>query len=342
MLTLDTGKMGLLQRMMDQAGGGAGFNPLLTMDAAVANGMTFLQAELEKRDTKVREPLTSVTYMRDIVMKTGGGWVDFTSVFNVNYATAGGNLLGLIAGQTNQIPTMQADISKDAYPTYPWANVLKVPYVDMQKLQGIGRSLDDLLDKGIRLNWNKTCDLITYQGVGTYYGLVNNTAVTAGSAAAGAGGLTTWVSKTPAEILYDINALMVATWAASEYDVTGMANHILIPPSQFSYISSQLISIAGNVSILTWLLENNIGKTQGVDLQIYPCRWCISAGSGSTDRMVGYVNDEDRIYMDITVPIQRAMTQPSVQEAAYLTLYMGQLGVPKFLYLQPVAYVDGI
>jgi len=135
---------------------------------------------------------------------------------------------------------------------------------------------------------------------------------------------------------------MVATWAASEYDVTGMANHILIPPAQYAHIASQTISVAGTVSILTYLLENNIGRTQGVDLQIFPSRWCIGAGANSSDRMVAYVNDEDRVYMDITVPIQRVMTMPNVEQAAYLTLYMGQLGVVKFLYYQPAAYGDGI
>ena len=314
----------------------------LTMDAATAGGMAFLQSELEKRDNKVREPLTSVTWMRDIVVKTGGGWVDYTSTLHVDYATSGPNMYGIIGGQTNAIPTMQADIGKDVFPVFGWGNVLKTSYVDMQKAQGIGRSLDDMLDKGIRLNWNKALDLICYQGFGSNYGITNQTLVTAASVAAGITGSTQWSTKTPEEIMYDINTLMVATWAASEYDVTGMCNYILVPPSQFSILATRVVSQAGNCSLLTYLLENNIGKTQGVDLQIFPSRWCIGAGSGATDRMVGYVNDEDRLYMDITVPINRVETMPSVTEAAYLTLYMGQFGVPKFLYYTPCGYADGI
>ena len=51
-----------------------------TIDAAgITTGMAFLEGELEKRDPKIREPLTSVTWQRDIVAETGGGWVDFTS-----------------------------------------------------------------------------------------------------------------------------------------------------------------------------------------------------------------------------------------------------------------------
>jgi len=56
----------------------------------------------------------------------------FHERFSVDYATAGPNMYGLMGGQTNAIPTMQADLTKDVYPTYGWANVMRVPYVDMQ------------------------------------------------------------------------------------------------------------------------------------------------------------------------------------------------------------------
>lgn len=311
--------------------------------AAISGGLAFLEAELEKRDPKVREPLTSVTWMRDMPIKSGGGWVDFTSFFSANYAISGPNQYGLTGGQTTTIPIVQTDISKDIYPTFNWQNVLKVNFIDMQKLQGAGRSLDDLLDKGIKLNWNKSLDLVTYQGWGGLPGLVNNASVTAGSVALGASGQTGWQFKTPTEILYDVNTAMTTTWTASNYDVTGMANHLLIPAPQYALLC-QINSAAGDVSILTYLLENNIGKTQGVDLKIFPSRWCSGAGAAGKDRMVCYVSDMDRVRLNVTVPIQRVMTTPNISEGggAYLTLYAGQVGVPEFLYYPPFLYQDGI
>ena len=48
-----------------------------TMDAnGIQSGNAFLVSELEKRDPLIRKPLTSVTYPRDIVIQSGGGWVD--------------------------------------------------------------------------------------------------------------------------------------------------------------------------------------------------------------------------------------------------------------------------
>lgn len=59
---------------------------IYTGDAALDSGMAFLLGELEKQDPKIREPLSAVTWPRDIVSKTGGGWVEFTSMMNVGYA----------------------------------------------------------------------------------------------------------------------------------------------------------------------------------------------------------------------------------------------------------------
>ena len=101
------------------------------LDAAgISTGMAFLEGELEKRDPKIREPLTSVTWPRDIVAESGGGWVDFTSTMNVDYATSGGNDNSLVGGATDVISLVQANINKDVYKVFTWAQGMKIPFVD--------------------------------------------------------------------------------------------------------------------------------------------------------------------------------------------------------------------
>ena len=68
----------------------------------------------------------------------------------------------------------------------------------------------------------------------------------------------------------------------------------------------------------------------------------MGAGTGKTDRMVCYVNDESKVLIDILQPLMRAMTQPSVENIAYMTAYMANIGQVKFLYYQCVNYTDGI
>ena len=317
-----------------------------TMDAAaLGTGMAFLVGELEKRDPKLLEPMTSTTWQRDIVASTGGGWVEFSSNYFVDYSTTGANHRGIIGGQTTAIPVLQANITKDNWKVFTWSNIVKVPFVDQQKLSGIGRSLDQIYDKGLRLNYNKMLDENVYTGFADFgtEGLVNNSNIASSLAALNAGGTSRkWKDKTPDEILNDINSAITNAWANSGYDNAGIPNHIGIPPLLYSYIVGTKVSLAADKSILNYLLENNIAKANGVDLVIVPMRQLVGAGTGNTDRMIAYVNDDDKVTFDITVPLSRVLTQPSVEHMAYLSAYAGQVGQVKFLYTQCVEYVDGI
>lgn len=328
-----------------------GYAPMALDSAGMASGQAFLVGELEKRDPRLLEPLTSVTWMRDIVAATGGGYVEFTSNYFVDYATSGANQHGIIGGETNNIPIIQANVTKDTYPVFTFANNIKVPFLDQQRMNQIGRSLDQIFDEGLRLNYNKALDQNVYQGFSDFgtTGLVNNPNVTASVAPLNEAGTSRkWVDKSPTEIMADVNNVLVATWAASQYDITGMANHILIPPADFAYINTTLVSTAGSISILEYLKRNNIATSQGRSLEILPSRWTIDAGvttitgDNPSDRLVAYCNDENRVCFDLPVPLTRAMTQPDVNQLSYLTAYIGLIGVVKFKYYQCAYYLDGI
>lgn len=319
----------------------------LFMDAAsISGGLAFLTGELAKRDEKLHEPLTSTTWPRDMPVKTGGGFVDSVEMFDVSYATTGGSDEGLIGPESTELPTVQADIGKESSKVFYWGHILKVPLIDQQRLQKIGRSLDDILDKGLHLAYDKAMDKSVYIGFQNHgsYGLVNDpkivTVVADPHTASGED--TDWASKTPDEILSDINRVLVETWAACEYDVSGMANHILIPPKQYTMLVERKVGVTGDKSILSYLLENNIGKNQHVDVQVYPSRWCEKAGTGGKDRMVAYCNDLDRVRFNQTVMLHRVMTQASAADIAYLSPYIAQFSELEWPYRQHAMYMDGI
>lgn len=131
-----------------------------TMDAAgIASGGAFLVSELEKRDPMIRKPLTSVTYPRDVVIQTGGGWVDYVSAMSVAYGITGGSGNSPVqAGGANGIPTVQANVDKGIYTAHVFAIALRVMFQDMQRANFIGRSLDQLLQDGVRMTFDKHMD----------------------------------------------------------------------------------------------------------------------------------------------------------------------------------------
>lgn len=321
-----------------------GSAPMLTYDAAyMRDGLSFLNRELEKVDTKIREPLASTWWPRDMPLRTGGGWLDNVAVINVNYATTGADEDSFIGEQNNNIPSMQADFDKEKWVLFQWAHYLDVPYLQQEKLIQIGRNIEEFLNKGIRLFYDKSLDKNVYKGLTRYNktGLLNSPGIYRYAVDKNAADTSSlWKDKTPDEILADVNMIIAYTWAAVEHVTAYMANHLLIPVEQYSSLVSRKIGVTGDKSILTFLYENNIGLKQGRALVIDPLPMCKGAGSGGTDRMVAYCNNIDCVRIDQTVPLRRLPTDNV--NLMFRTPYVSQFSEVQFLEPSSVAYGDGI
>lgn len=318
------------------------------MDAAgIASGGAFLVSELEKRDPLIRKPLTSVTYPRDIVIQTGGGWVDYASAMSVAYGITGGaENSPVAAGGANGVPIVQASLDKGLYKAHVFAAALRVMFVDMQKANYIGRSLDQLLSDGVRMAYDKHMDENVYRGLTAYgtTGLVNDPDA-AETTVAGNGQTTVstkWADKTKEQILADINTAIISTWEAAEYDESALPNHILLPYEQYAYILNTMVTDLATETILDFVLKNNVAAKNGGSLFIGAARWCKGAGTGGTDRMVVYVNHERYLKLDELVPLSRVMSGPNVANVCYDTAYMANISQVQLLYPQTMTYWDGI
>jgi hypothetical protein len=318
----------------------------VALDAnGIASGQAFLTSELEKRDTLVRTPLTSFTYTRDIPIRVGGGWVDYVSAMGVGYGVTGGSGDGPVtAASADGVPLVQADFSKDLHKAHMIAVGTRVFWIDQMKGNVTGRNLDTLLRDGVRLTYDKHMDENTYKGFAKYNttGLLNDADVTVTNAAAGAGGTATWATKTADEILKDVNDAILTAWAAAEYDLDAIPNHIVLPYEQYNYIATTKVSQLAEKTILTFLLENNVAKANGGDLFIGATSWAKGAGVGNTDRMLVYVNKERYVAMDELVPLTRAMTTPNAERFSYDTTYAGNVSEVEVFYPMTMLYVDGI
>lgn len=315
-------------------------------DTAIASGGAFLVSELEKRDPKIREPLTSLTYPRDIPMEVGGGWVENVSAMNVTYTSTGSSVSGpVMAASSNGIPMVSANVGKDIFKTHSFGVGMRISFVDMQRANFIGRSLDQLLTTGVRMTYDKHMDANCYTGITAFgtTGLLNNANVTATNVAAvGTGSTTTWSKKTPQQILDDVNSAINTVWANSQYDSSALPNHIILPYEQYSYILTTKVTDLATETILDFLMKNNVATKNGGDLVIAPTRWCKGAGVGSTDRMAVYCHDKRFLKMEELVPLTRAMTQPNASNACYDTAYLANLSEVEMFYYQTIAYFDGI
>lgn len=347
------------QRTIDNAGNQAGVplgNTFRTHDGRTVDSTgAFLVGELERLDQTLNMPLASVTYGRDIDLREDVTLADEVSSFTLStFAAAGSVNQGIRNGKSwigkssDQIPGVGVDIGKTPLPLTPWALEIKFSILELESAAKLGRPIDTQKYEALQLKHQMDCDEQAYVGdaiIGVP-GLVNHTSVTnVSNVPNGALASPLWTQKTPDEMLADVNALITSTWQASGWAV--MPNRILMPPAQFGFISTKTISSAGNVSILKYLLENNVLNATGKGtLSILPLKWCIGSGSGGTigttgtvDRMVCYSKEKRFVRFPMTMLQKTPIQYDSIY---HKTTYYGRLGAVELVYPETVGFRDGL
>ena len=347
-------------RVLDAAGNMAGRmlgNTFTTHDGRTVDSTgAFLVGELERLDLTLHEPLAAVTWGRDIDLREDVTIADEVSSFTLsNFASAGGlgtgNSLGngkaWIGKSTDQISGVSVDISKTPQPLTPWGMELKYTILELESAAKLGRPVDQQKFAALQLKHQMDVDEMVYIGDVTMKlgGLINSAAVTnVGNLPDGVSGDSAWTTKTPDEILADVNTMLTSVWAASAWAV--MPSRLMLPPAQYGYISTQKVSQAGNVSILKYIQENNILTTSGQGkLDILPLKWLIGAGVGGTlgtpgiDRAVVYTKDQERVRYPMTL-LQRTPIQ--YDSIYHKSTYFCRLGVTEVVYPETIGYFDGL
>jgi hypothetical protein len=322
-----------------------------TFDRATIDSTgSFLVSQLERLDPVVNEPLVAYTWSRDIDIRADVGIGDeLASWTNSNFAAVGGinpNGKAWIGKDSNAIAAMQLDIGKTAQPLTLWGMECSYTIPELESSILLNRPVDSEKLTGIQLKHQMDTDEQVYIGDATlgYAGLLNNTNVVAGNVVDGAGGGTQWATKTPLEILADVNTLINSAWQASGW--AQIPDQLRLPPAQFSLLNATLISSSGNKSILDFIRENNLARANGVTLNIQPLKWLIGAGAGGTpgqlgtvDRMLAYTKNPRFVRFPM-VPLQR--TPLEYRSIFHITTYFGRLGVVEVRYPETVQYADGI
>ncbi len=314
------------------------------------SALSYFVNQLDNLDKRLYMPLVSVSWSRDIKLRSGITMSnESTSFIQSQFGGAGslGNSSGnaggnmpFISPETTAIPGVSIDGTRTVLPLRLLAREISFTSVELERSQLLGQSIDAQKTNALNELYQMNTDQMVYIGstqVGAT-GLLNNASVTSGSVANGVGGSPLWINKTPDEILKDVNTLIESAWSAAGFAVC--PSDLLLPPAQFAYISSQKVSSAGNVSILKFLKENSIAlEINGKALNIQPVKWLTGRGSGSTDRMVAYTNDESRVRFPM-VPIRRETAY--YQGIRFTAPYLWAFGVMEFVYPETVQYADGI
>lgn len=306
--------------------------------ATIDSSGAFLVHELERLDQTLNLPLTSQTWSRDIQLREDVSIADEISSFtNTTFAAAGtpnANGKNWISPLATAIAGINVDIEKKGFPLELWGMELGWTVIELNAAAQVGRPIDTQKYDGMQLKWNMDTDEQVYIGDSAKgaKGLLNLVQVTPTNATK------TWANSTADEIRASINKVLSNAWARSAY--SKVPEDLLIPPEQYSFIASTIVSSAGNQSLLTYLETNTIAYHQnGKPLNIRPVKWMKGRGVGGTDRMVAYTNDKKFVRFPM-VPLQSVPIQ--YRGLYQLVTYYGKLGAVEPVYPETLNYMDGI
>ena len=99
---------------------------------AANDSYTFLMQELERIDEQILEPLSGTDWPRDMPVITGGGLIESVASIDVTYASSGKDDDNLFFDAANEIPVIQADLSKQVARTFNWAEYMS--FLNMEEL----------------------------------------------------------------------------------------------------------------------------------------------------------------------------------------------------------------
>ncbi|MDV0592620.1 DUF2184 domain-containing protein [Raoultella ornithinolytica] len=312
--------------------------PMTFDQATIDSSGAFLVHELERLDQTLNLPLTSQTWSRDIQLREDVSIADEISSFtNTTFAAAGtpnANGKNWISPLATAIAGINVDIEKKGFPLELWGMELGWTVIELNAAAQVGRPIDTQKYDGMQLKWNMDTDEQVYIGDSAKgaKGLLNLVQVTPTNATK------TWANSTADEIRASINQVLSNAWARSAY--SKVPEDLLIPPEQYSFIASTIVSSAGNQSLLTYLETNTIAYHQnGKPLNIRPVKWMKGRGVGGTDRMVAYTNDKKFVRFPM-VPLQSVPIQ--YRGLYQLVTYYGKLGAVEPVYPETLNYMDGI
>ena len=312
-----------------------------TKDSALA----YYVNQLENLDKRLYEPLVSVSWGRDIKLRTGITMSNESTSFIRSTFAAGGTLnttgnMPWVSAETSAIPGVSVNGAKIVTPLRLLAREISFTSVELDRSALTGQSIDAQKTDALNTLYQMNTDQMVYIGstdVGAT-GLVNSPEVSVFNVPNGASSSPLWINKTPDEILADINSILQKAWLASAYAIC--PGKLLLPPAQFSYIASQKVSTAGSISILEFVKQNSICLSiNGQQLDIQPVKWLAGAGVSGVDRMVAYTNAEDKIRFPM-VPIRRETAY--YQGIRFTAPYLWAFGQVEFVYPETAYYGDGI
>jgi len=143
---------------------------------------------------------------------------------------------------------------------------------------------------------------------GNLFGIMTHPNIPNAAVPNGAGGTATWATKTPTEILADMNDIV--TDMIDSTNGVESPDTMILPHAQYEVINNTARSATSDTTILQFFLRNNAHVSRVESW--YKLK---GAGAGSTDVMIAYRNDAE--VAEIVIPQELEFFPPQPKNMAF-------------------------
>ena len=301
-----------------------------TMDANEV--LAFVVSQLAYTEAQAFEKLYQPMQFRELVpVETAGGWNDTIRYELIDYAGQGKR----INGSSDDIPMADVQVGEKSFQVVTGGIGYRYSYEELQKSAMLRTPLPSARQQAAMTGAERHLNQVALYGEASsgLTGLFNNANVPQGSAPTG-----NWATATPAQILADINQLIMNVWANTAYN--DMPTDIVLPPASMAVLLKPR-SDNSDKTILAYIKENNIAKLErNVEINFKTGYGLNTAGAGGTKRALAYVKRTDRVKMHIPQELNFLAPQNDNLHIKVPGVYRYS-GV-EFRYPKSAYYMDGL
>lgn len=289
----------------------------------------FLTTQLAKLHSKLTEPKHYVTYLKDVPVDYGGGFVDYITYYTVNWAGIANEMRNVVGNGANYIPRVNAGMTQKNANVYTFELAYDIRFIELEKMKKLDlqKSLESIYKDAIVAAWDLFCQKIAYTGgEANHYGLFNHTDVVPVNVTtiSKAGVQNASVSDTDLAGL--INGIIKQALDNSNMNVAVVPDTFLVPTWFGVALTGRFSSLYTN-SLRSYLIEHNLAHDEDADLKItIESRPGLNElGDAKCGRIVSYRKDKDFVRMDMPYEMQHYITLPNIERMAYTTAFVGQV-----------------
>lgn len=245
-------------------------------------------------------------------------------------------LAKIVSSYADDLPVSEVKGKEFRQPLKSLGTSFRYSLQEIRAARFAGKPLEQRRANAARRAFEFAVDTIAAVGdsVHELKGLLNQTNAQSFTVPNGASTTTPWSTKTPTEILADMNG--ITNQVVNGTNGVELPDTLLLPISQYTKVATTPLGTGGiTVTILKFFLENNPWvKT------VIPWYRLAGAGAAATDRMVCYRRDPDAL--QLLIPVEFEMLPLQVKGFSFVTPCHGRIGGVISYYPMSICYGDGI